>query len=342
MKINLKSLFFAFTFAIIAGAMFAPLIGVAAAPVIGMFAGASFIPQGTFGATQAGIFKEVWTGELVKRFTHKETFLDGVPDYSRYVGNAVIHLNEIGVHPNVLVDNTTYPLPVSARTDGDIAISLRKLDTEATEIHKDEVYALSYDKMKVTHELHRESLQMKSADLAIHSFAPNANTINTPVIITTGTDNGLGFKRLVPSDLIKLKKQFDDLKIPKANRRLVLCNQHVSDLLELKGNFERQYNNIREGEVLKMYGFEIREYPEMPLYDITNTKKAFGAAAAGTDREASVAFYTKRMFKAKSNMEVEYTPRDARNKKEEVSMDMRFIAMPKTLVGTGAVVSVPI
>lgn len=336
---KLKNVLLSLFIALFASIGIATAAAVPVLPVAGTLIAVSFIPTGESGIALAGLYKEVWTGELVKRFTLEGTFLEGIPDYSQHVGNDVIHLVNVGVHPNVLVNNSSYPLPISGRADADIAISLDKLETEATSITKDEVYALSYDKMKVTHDLHREALQEKSADLAIYNFAPASDSEDTPVIQTTGEDNGDSFKRLTKDDIIKLKKKFDDQKIPKKGRRLVLCNQHVEDLLTLNEAFEKQYNDIREGRVLKMFGFEIYEYADMPLYDDLFAKKAFGAAPAGTDRDASVAFYIKRMFKAKGTMDVDYTPRDARNKHEEVSMDVRFIALPKKLEAIGSIVS---
>ena len=337
---TLKKFLFSLIFAVFSGILTASAAALPVLPIIGTLTVISFIPTGAgTGVAFAGLYKEVWTGELVKRFTHTGTFLDGVPDYSRYVGNDVIHLVAVGVHPNVLINNSSYPLPVSSRADADISITLDKLETEATVITKDEIYALSYDKMKITHTLHREALQMKSLDLAIYNFAPAADATTTPVIKTTGNDNGNGYKMLSPADVRKLKRKFDDQNIPKQGRRLVLCNQHIEDLLAVDEKFAAQYMNIREGQILKLYGFEIYEYSEMPLYDDTFNKKAFGSAPAGTDRDASVAFYVKRMFKAKGTMDVDYTPRDARNKREEISMDVRFTALPVKLEAIGALVN---
>lgn len=335
----LKSIILSLIFAVFVGVTMASAMAVPVLPVIGGLFATSFIPTGATGVAFAGLNKEVWTGELVKRFNHTGTFLDGVPDYSRYVGNEVIHLVAVGVNPNVLVNNTSYPLPVASRADADIPISLDKLETEATVITKDEVYALSYNKMKSVHEGHRESLQEKSLDLAIYNFAPASDGAKTPVVKTTGNDNGAGYKMCTPAEIRKLKRKFDDQNIPKKGRRLVLCNQHIEDLLAVDEKFASQYMNIRDGQILKLYGFEIFEYSEMPLYDNTFSKKAFGSAPAGTDRDASVAFYVKRMFKAKGTMDVDYTPRDARNKREEVSMDIRFIALPKKLEAIGAIVN---
>lgn len=64
------------------------------------------------GALRAGVYKEVWTGEMVKYLRRglEATWLDGIPDASSVVENDVIHLVDVGVDPDVLVNNTTYLL----------------------------------------------------------------------------------------------------------------------------------------------------------------------------------------------------------------------------------------
>ena len=186
---------------VFAGLFIATASALPVIPVIGGLTIASLIPSGSQGAAYAGIYREVWTGEMIKNFTHEATFLAKVPDYSRYVGNDVIHLVDVGAHPEVLIDNTTYPLvPVDLGED-DIAISLHKFETVPSSITHDELYAISYPKIKAAHDLHREALQMESSDKAAHAFAPASHTANTPVLETTGDDRGDNFRRLKIEDL---------------------------------------------------------------------------------------------------------------------------------------------
>ena len=50
--------------------------------------------------------QEIWTGEVVRKVSTLEeaTFLDGLPDYSRYATNNVIHMAYMGVEPKVLIN----------------------------------------------------------------------------------------------------------------------------------------------------------------------------------------------------------------------------------------------
>ena len=140
------------------------IVGVVGMNVVG--AALSFVPMPS--GVRAGVYVEVWTGELVKHFSHAETatWLDGVPDYSRYVGNNVIHLVDVGADPDVLINNTTYPIPIQELPDGDIAITLDKFQTKVTPITDDELYALSYDKIASVKERHGNSISESKFDKA--------------------------------------------------------------------------------------------------------------------------------------------------------------------------------
>jgi len=198
----------------------------------------------------------------------------------------------------VLINNTTYPIAIQSLDDGDKAVSLDKFQTTATPVTDDELYALSYDKKSSVIERHKDVLKEKTYVRAIHALAPAENTALTPVITTTGAAVD-GRKAMTRGDIIRLKKSFDKNKVPKAERVLVLCADHIADLLEYDQKFAGQYYDYKSGKVANLFGFEIYEYNECPYYNAATLKKlAFGAATADTDTQASVAFSLKRAMKA--------------------------------------------
>lgn len=136
----------------------------------------------------ADVYKEVWTGELVKSVSTAEsgTFLETIPDSSQYAENDVIHLVDVGVEPDVIINNTTYPIPIQSLDDDDIAIKLDKFTTKTTPISDDELYALSYDKVATVKDKHASAISKSKFAKALHSIAPAENTAETPVIKTTG------------------------------------------------------------------------------------------------------------------------------------------------------------
>lgn len=284
------------TLAVAAG--FAPGAGAVGGNVVALVAG-QLSPAGVM---RAGVLKEIWTGEMIKAFrTAPESlgWLQRIRAYNQYVENDVIHFTEIGGDPKVLVNNTTYPLNITALTDADKPISLDKFDTEATPVTDDELHAVSYDKMASVQERHREALREKIAQKAIHGIAPDENATEIPVIKTTGASDGTRLK-MTFGDLLTLKRKFDGMGVPAKDRVLVLCSDHVNDLLETEQKFKEHYNiNQSDGKICRMYGFDIYEYDGTPYYTMSSGKKlAWGAVPAATDARASVAFYAGRMMKA--------------------------------------------
>ena len=208
----------------------------------------------------------------------------------------------------------------------------------------DELYALAYDKMALVKTRHGNKLSEGMLDKAIHAFAPTEDTAETPVLVTTGEADETGRRKLQRVDIISLRRKLDKLKVPKNGRRLVLCSDHISDLLECDQKFQGQYHDYSTGVIAKMYGFEIYEAVNCPLFDCTTKKKkSFGAVATGNDFEASVFFYVPRMFKCKGSNKMYYSKaeNDPVNKRNLISFTARFVALPqKKEKAVGAIVSV--
>lgn len=330
---------FKLTLALALGLMVAGPAGAAVSAAL------AFIPTGAYsGTARAGIIPEVWTGEMVKAFHYDDTatFMAGVPDYSQYViqGN-IIHLLDFGLTPDVLLNNTTYPLEVQDLDNKDISLTLDKYQTKPTRITDDTLYDTKGDFIAAAISEHKARIAEKKYDKAIHSIAPAQNVAGkTPVIKTTGEADGTR-KRLTRLDIINLKKQFDEMHLPVAGRRLVLCPDHVADLLSLDQKFAEQYYNYSTGAITKMYGFEIFEYVNMPLYTSAGKKKAFGAAAATGDIAASIAFIPSLIAKATGSTKYYLSEASTDPKNQENLLNFRhyYMAMPKKAYSQAAIVS---
>lgn len=286
----------------------------------------------------AVVFKSVYEDELLKGLqTIKNNFLSRIPDKTYLLEGNTINYNKIGAKPNVLIDNTTYPIAASKRTDDGKVVNLRKLTTEATIITRDEIHNLPYDKTNSVIIQHKEALLESSYKLALHSFAPSASASTMPVLVTTGDDDGTGRKRLTKADLIKFRRQLTDLGVGECD--LVLCAEHVEDIMLWSQVFENQYHNIASGIILPLYGFNMWQgQGYAPRYD-GGTKMAYGAAASGTEVKGSVAYVPNRMFRAYGDVEMFFTKATARNHQDEVNFDAYFIAAPKDDEGRGAIIS---
>jgi hypothetical protein len=239
------------------------------------------------------------------------------------------------------VNNTSYPLEIEELEDGDKAVTLDKYQTKPTRITDDELYSLSYDKKATVIERHKEAISEKKYSRAIHAIAPNENSTATPVILTSG-EASEGRKIMTRKDIVRLKKLFDKNKVPKAGRCLVLCSDHVADLLENDQKFYNQYYNAESGKINKVLGFEIYEYDDCPYYNATTLKKvAYGSVPADTDMQASIAFSPTRMMKA--NGSVKTYASEAKNnpttQENLISFRTYSICLPLKNEAMGAIVS---
>ena len=296
----------------------------------------------------ATVYREVWTNEAIKGFTRANTvgFLNGVKDQSRYVsGDAeaqVIHMVYLGVKPEVLINNTTYPIPIVDFTADDVAIQLNKYQTKVTAITDDELYALSYNKIQDASSSHVDSIIESRQDKAVHAFAPASTATKTPVLKTTGADDGTGRKRLTWSDLVRLRAEFGAAKIPVQGMRVVLCSDHVNDLLLTDQKFKDQYYARETGAISNQLGFEMYEYANNPLYTVsTGVKTSFGTIKTSLMTEASVVFHPLRVVQATGITKFYWSKAetDPQNQRNLINYRHYHIALPVASEAIGAIYS---
>lgn len=290
----------------------------------------------------AGVKQELWTGMLISQFRFMGSWAEGLNDESSYVGNDAIHLVELGADPDVLINNTVYPIAVNDQIDQDIVVALTKFDTTNTRIKDDELYALPYDKPGSSMRKHRLRIEQTARRYGLYSIAPASNLAKTPVLKTTGDNDETGTrKRMRIEDIIRLKKHYDDAEIPLENRELVLCNDHIQDLLMVSQDFKEKYTNIQSGQVLDLYGFKTSQDVYAPMYDPTTlTKKAFNAVAT-TEKNASTAFYKPDVFRASGSIKMYYELADTTPTTRQSVMGFRMyhIILPYTRRSQAAIVS---
>ncbi len=248
----------------------------------------------------------------------------------------VVHLHEIGEDPDVLIDNTKYPIGTKKRNDDAVAISLRKFETKNTRIPDDELHALPYDKEGSVIRQHRETLEEKVLKHSLWSLAPEKNSQGTPVIATNGA--------ITVKDIIAAKDKMDRLNLPLQGRKLVLCSSHVNQLLESEADskyFNPLYHRIADGKIANMYGFEVYENQNTVSYDASKKKKAFEATSANTDADASAFFFAPNAIKATGTAKMyqrKYS-NDPENRESVIGFRLYHNCLAVQKVGFGAIVT---
>ncbi|MGJ1363453.1 hypothetical protein ACR79B_15785 [Sphingobacterium spiritivorum] len=283
--------------------------------------------------------KQVWIAQIMEKYYPEASFLTHAKDFSQFVDNDIINLAEAGVDPDVLVNNTAYPINVVERTDSPLGIELDLFETENTLIRRPHTIELAYDKLESVVMGHRNSLRAKTSTKAAHAFAPQSNTVNTPILETTGDNDGEGNKRLIPENILKLKRKYDDLDYPLDKRFLILDPRHVEDLLIYDLKLFKDIVDLTNGQPKRFAGFNILQFTKNPLYTSANEKKPWGSAAVPTDKFSSFSFYGDEVMRAVGSMHMYATENDAKERGTIVGFDMRFIGMPIRNKGIGSILS---
>lgn len=283
--------------------------------------------------------KQVWINQIKEGFYPDRSFLSKVIDLTGDVNNDILHFPSAGIDPNVLINNTTYPIAIVGREDQDNEIPLDKFETENTLVRRPDAIEYSYDKLESVIRQHRSTLQASTARKAIHAYAPSEDTNDTPLVLTTGATVG-GRKRMTFDDLLTLKERFDNALIPLEDRYIVLHPSHVSDLLREDVKLFKELTDIKDGEPIRFAGFGCFHFPFMPTYQASGgnyEKVAF--ADQQTQQFASVAFYKHEVMKADGEIYMYARYDDPEERGTIVGFDKRFIAMPIRNKGIGAIIS---
>lgn len=325
----------------VVGLLFNVLIGLAIGLVIGinpvytvvgsMAIGATMsfvkLPQGIL---RAGVFKELWLDLLMENFYPDSSFLSRCRDMSALVDYNTLHLAEIGVDPNVLIDNTSYPIATAQRTDTALELPLSTFDTENTLVRNVEELETAYDKMASVLRQHRNALQKKASTLAAYNWAPQANSALTPVNATTGATNPYAQKAITFDDIIRMMGTFDDMDLPVDGRTMILCPRHRAELMAEDIKMYKQV--MSQGE---LFGFRVYTFSKNPAYSAAGAKAAFEAAG----NPATIFYHEDEVMRAQGTQDMFVTYKSPEQRGDIVGFQMRFAALSIRGKYSGAIYS---
>ena len=161
------------------------------------------------------------------------------------------------------------------------------------------------------------------------------------MIATSGPADASGRKKITVQDIIALKRAFDNMEMPEDGRVLVLCPDHVNDLLEADQSFKDKYYNYTTGKLLNMFGFEVYTYVNCPYFTKEGVKVGYNTTPTATDSKGSFAFYRPRMFKAVGSTKMYYSEARTNPQTQESLVNFRhyYIVLPKKVEAFGAIYS---
>ncbi|MBQ7530844.1 MAG: hypothetical protein IJT12_03990 [Paludibacteraceae bacterium] len=278
-------------------------------------------------------FHLIFTDILKTKLYPKTEWLSRLGNFDAFVKANTINLSEIGADPNVVKDNSTWPLTPVQRTDTGIAIPLATFDTVPTHITNVEELETSYDKVESAVQQHVNALKAAIGKSAAYNLAPATHAAATPLIQTSGAARGDGNKRLTFADVLALRTAFNKANLPMEDRVLLLSADHEADLMLEDAN---RYRAMMETG--KIAGFDIYVCNQTPFYSIVSSVLTKSAATATTGLQSSVAFCAGETMRALGDIKGEPEERWADYRGWIFGAQVRFVGQPLRALGYGAIV----
>lgn len=228
----------------------------------------------------AGINQDVWAAEIAEQLFPDNSIVNESKNDDMYATADEVNLPIAGANPDVLVNNTTYPLTPVQRTDTVLRYSVDKLETKPSVVVGLEQISLSYDKRLSIQAAHVSSLNTKSATYVIGKWAPKTSTGGI-IVRTTGADRaaivkgatGLR-KRIQLDDIIQVVEILDEADIDEDGRIAYFPAKMRADLFriaDIRNKSEFGIEVLPNGTVSKIMGFKIMYRSEASVYNAAGT-----------------------------------------------------------------------
>lgn len=270
------------------------------------------------------IEKQIWIESIMEGFMPDTSFLGDSVDMSEFVDNNSINLAEAGVDPNVLIDNTNYPVATAGRADLPLNLALHTFDTENTVVRNIEKKELAYNKVDSVVRAHKNALLKKESTFAAHNWCPTKNGEFTPVIGTSGAVNRAGYKAFSFEDILTMIAKYRMLDVDIADLVSVLHPIHHTDLQTEDMKLYKEM--LASG---KIFGLPIKSFSRTPIFDAsTGQKKAMGAVVGDNDTISSLLYAKTQVMRAVGTTDVFSTLNDPGARGDILGYQQRFTALP--------------
>ena len=192
-------------------------------------------------------------------------------------------INVVPVHVG-LDENDTVSKQRLATKNG--VIPWLNFTTDALEFTHEELRAIMYDKEGEGRKILKSSILNAILAATLHAVAPENDSARTPLVGTTGADDGSGRNMLRPKDIISFLRK-TDIKDPVC----VLSKAHLLDMQEYeesKSRFNQILINQQTVTPVAYGGINFIANDIAIRYTPAGNKRAIDAAPVSTDRFASV------------------------------------------------------
>ena len=269
------------------------------------------------------IERELWIEMIKEGMVPDTSFLSHSVNMDEHVHANVLHLQEAGIDPEVLVDNDVWPIPVTTREDIPLELPLHTFDTVNTLVRNVEEMESSYNKMESVTRSHRNSLIKNISKHAAYNWCPSGDSEMTPVLVSNGAVNRFGLKRISFDDILEMQARFRSLDVNADSLVTVLNPFHLADL---HAEDVKLYKEILASG--KIFNSKLFTFSGLPYFDTTTgKKKAFGAATGTTDTQASLMYCETEVCLARGDTEVFARYKDPKERGDIIGFQQRAMAL---------------
>jgi len=326
----------AFIYNTIVGLLFAVFFSVNIFIAIGIVMAAGAIMYKTNAKNQIAFFdglaQEIWVPDVMNLFYPDSSFLSQPMDMSSFVDADAINLADAGLDPDVLVDNTIYPVPETDASDKPLRLILKTYDTTSTVVRNAVALELAYDQRQLYTKKHQLALRQKLSIDAAYAYAPPVNSQFNPAIDATA-DNA----NVILDRIIELQLAYNAVDAPLEGRVLVLDPAHAAIIAKEDKLLYKTFENT-PGSTL--FGFKIYGFSKNPIYQkATMTKAAQGTAyVAANHAKSSFAFLKGEVMKAQGTMKLFSFLNSPAHKGDVFNFQMRALATSHRNKYMGAII----
>jgi hypothetical protein len=270
----------------------------------------------------AEVTKTLFSRELQKNLFPDNAFykmskLDGgvEPDVN------IVEIPQSGGVPDISVNPTTFPLPISSRTDNKVSYNVDYIASNPTVVNDVNELILSYSKKQDVLEDHAMQLNSVIAEHIGISWCPStlsvANARQTTGTTSRAANASLGLtgnrKQVTLADLAYMQYMFDNDNIPEQERYALFPASMYNDLVQLDGYLTYTGNDFKDllakGFVGEIYGFKVMKRSKAVVYSENAAlgsivKRAYGASLSVTDNEAAIFWHKSFVRRAEGNVKV--------------------------------------